>query len=480
MSTLPPLRIPPSYDFKSCRYRNHHHDEIVSGKKRQRQDSSYRYASFISVVISQALLAYTVIILSLLVTVVTCDDQLRQTTTLQDYLNLLQIGARNHIAFFKWNTDGWLTNIILPKTKGTHWIDSYYTSPTGSTNFDRSYGINKTSESPHGKVAMVYVWDILIFVLQKPKRGSLTGPPIPMFLFTIPQQQQITIDDAEKNISSCEKTPSAWSISPHLPKTLNSNNNTDNYSLITNNIIQIPNPYEISGFNEGCVNRIINKHENKYLLNISFDMFHQRSNVIIWRGDNHSEIIRNQLVSMSREQLEQQGNTSDNNNTRIWLDAKFSKWSKMNNTDLDSISREDMTKKYKYHLDAGGCSGTSWGGLRWKLCTGNLVFKIETTMIEWWYNTLVPYKHYIPVKEDLSNLYEQYIYIENNPQVAHTIAQNGQTICLNTYKADSARQYIQPIIQSIPNATVEQIQEFDMLLLQQQQQNENEMDSHNT
>jgi hypothetical protein len=187
--------------------------------------------------------------------------------------------------------------------------------------------------------------------------------------------------------------------------------------LITNNIIQIPNPYEISGFNEGCVNRIINKKDNNYL---------------IWRGANHNEAIRKQLVSMSQHQQEQQGTKNDNNHTRIWLDGKFNKWSQPDNIGLNSISREDMTKKFKYHLDVGGCSGTSWGGLRWKMCTtGNLVFKIETTMIKWWY-TLIPYKHYIPVKEDLSNLYEQYIYIENNPQVAYSIALNGQKVCLNT------------------------------------------------
>jgi hypothetical protein len=39
---------------------------------------------------------------------------------------------------------------------------------------------------------------------------------------------------------------------------------------------------------------------------------------------------------------------------------------------------------------------------------------------------------------------------------------------------------MQPIIQLLPNATLEQIQEFDMLLLQQHQQNENELDSHST
>jgi hypothetical protein len=201
-----------------CRYQHHCHDEIVSEKKTQRKCS--HNASLISVVLSQSFLVHKVIILSLFFTAVTFNEQRRLTNAIKHSLDVLQVNGRNRIAFFKWNSDGWLTNTILPITKGTHWVDSYYTGPTLSSDFDRSNGFNKTSKSPLGKGAMMYGWDTLKFVLQKPKRVPLMDPPIPMFLFSIPQQQQITIEDDEKNISSSKKLHPHGQLSPFSPNHL--------------------------------------------------------------------------------------------------------------------------------------------------------------------------------------------------------------------------------------------------------------------
>jgi hypothetical protein len=207
-------------------------------------------------------------------------------------------------------------------------------------------------------------------------------PPIPLFVFTKPQQPKFIQIDVNESINNNGNTQSTWSTTPHFPKFLYINKCAIDTSLVTNNIILIPTPYDYSGFNKVCVDGIINNNEQ--LLNVSFDMLHQRSNVVIWRGKSHSEVLRNNLVVMSQEQ--QQHN--DSGNTQIWLDARFCGGSLADNVNLGYITPENMTNSYKYHLDVGGCSGTSWGGLRWKMCTGNLVFRIETSMMDWWYNTL--------------------------------------------------------------------------------------------
>jgi Glycosyl transferase family 90 len=72
----------------------------------------------------------------------------------------------------------------------------------------------------------------------------------------------------------------------------------------------------------------------------------------------------------------------------------------------DSFLSFDEMAKFKYQLDIGGELGTTWGGLRWKMCPGNLVFKVDTFAVDWWHHTIQPWLHYIPVHSNMSNLYE--------------------------------------------------------------------------
>ena len=39
---------------------------------------------------------------------------------------------------------------------------------------------------------------------------------------------------------------------------------------------------------------------------------------------------------------------------------------------------------YKYLMDIGGQSGTTWTSLNWKMAVGALVFKVDTGSINWW------------------------------------------------------------------------------------------------
>jgi Glycosyl transferase family 90 len=93
-----------------------------------------------------------------------------------------------------------------------------------------------------------------------------------------------------------------------------------------------------------------------------------------------------------------------NEANEFWLDAKV--------TDGNSLAMSDIAA-YRYQLDLAGLSGTTWGGLRWKLCSGpSLVFKVDAWAKDWWYDTIEPWKHFIPVKEDLSELHEQWLWDE--------------------------------------------------------------------
>ena len=61
--------------------------------------------------------------------------------------------------------------------------------------------------------------------------------------------------------------------------------------------------------------------------------------------------------------------------------------------------------KYKGQLDIDG-NGNAWSGLIWKLRSNSAVIKVASrkSHVQWYYDRLVAWKHYIPVRSDLSDL----------------------------------------------------------------------------
>ena len=81
--------------------------------------------------------------------------------------------------------------------------------------------------------------------------------------------------------------------------------------------------------------------------------------------------------------------------------------------------------KYKYHIDLGGSSGTSVSETIQKLALPGLLFHVESSAIDWYTEHLVPWVHYIPIKEDLSDLQDQYDWAEKHDRKAREIAKAG-------------------------------------------------------
>lgn len=81
--------------------------------------------------------------------------------------------------------------------------------------------------------------------------------------------------------------------------------------------------------------------------------------------------------------------------------------------------------RYKYHVmvDGNSCPYSASG---WKLFTNSLLFKAHSERIQWYYRLLKPYEHYIPVKEDLSDLMEKLTYYIQHDAEAKTIANNAR------------------------------------------------------
>jgi hypothetical protein len=50
---------------------------------------------------------------------------------------------------------------------------------------------------------------------------------------------------------------------------------------------------------------------------------------------------------------------------------------------------------------------------------------VETDIVEWFYKDLITMKHYVPIKNDLSDLLEKVEWLKANDDKAYEIAQAG-------------------------------------------------------
>jgi len=67
---------------------------------------------------------------------------------------------------------------------------------------------------------------------------------------------------------------------------------------------------------------------------------------------------------------------------------------------------ENFTKKYLIDIDG---NSNSWPGFFMKLGSGSCVIKVDSpfSFYQWYYKYLTPWKHYVPVRNDLGNCQER-------------------------------------------------------------------------
>lgn len=125
------------------------------------------------------------------------------------------------------------------------------------------------------------------------------------------------------------------------------------------------------------------------------------------------------------------------------IDARFSylgeSWPSLGQFLGSFITFEDqMTYKYQAQIDGYSCAYTSSG---WKFFTGALVFKEDSHHIQWYYQALKPYVHYIPVKEGLGDLLDKLEWARLHDEEARLIAQQGREFALSHITQEQNRLY---------------------------------------
>ena len=78
--------------------------------------------------------------------------------------------------------------------------------------------------------------------------------------------------------------------------------------------------------------------------------------------------------------------------------------------------------RYKYQLDLGGAGGTTWRGVLPKLAMPGVLFHHETPMRDSFYSKIEPWKHYLPLDEDLGNFFQLIEWVKLHPDQARRIS----------------------------------------------------------
>ncbi len=101
--------------------------------------------------------------------------------------------------------------------------------------------------------------------------------------------------------------------------------------------------------------------------------------------------------------------------------------------------------QYKYLIDVDGNS-CSYARCFWILLSNSLLIKQETANIQWYYGAMRPYEHYLPVKEDLSDLIQKIIWAQEHDAEAKALAEAGSEFAKTHLSSEDTLLYLYHLI----------------------------------
>ncbi|MGH0149093.1 UNVERIFIED_CONTAM: hypothetical protein FKN15_037601 [Acipenser sinensis] len=95
--------------------------------------------------------------------------------------------------------------------------------------------------------------------------------------------------------------------------------------------------------------------------------------------------------------------------------------------------------KYKYLFNFRGVAASF--RLKHLFLCGSLVFHVGDEWLEFFYPQLKPWVHYIPVKQDLSDLRELLQFVKENDNIAQEIAKRGHQFIFDHLRVEDVTCY---------------------------------------
>lgn len=159
----------------------------------------------------------------------------------------------------------------------------------------------------------------------------------------------------------------------------------------------------------------------------------QKKEILFWRGSSTGISPSGSWRDLQRIKLCEIASNSKNQDL---FDVGLSNIVQLNKSAENEIKALGYLKDYKsiklintfkYLIDVDGNSN-AWSSLFLKLLSGSVVLKVESEgeFRQWYYDRLVAWEHFVPVKKDLSDLEEKLYWLRDNDQKAKEIASSSQ------------------------------------------------------
>ena len=184
--------------------------------------------------------------------------------------------------------------------------------------------------------------------------------------------------------------------------------------------------------------------------------FATRKEIIKWRGnlsgfvhptiENFRMFTRYQLVMMSRQfpdMLEADLSNYDYGEDEASRTALRSLLEMELGVPPDWHPPEELVQ-YKYLISLDG-SASSWKRVALILATGSVLL-LQHRWQQFFYPGLTPWVHYVPIAHDLSNIREQYQWLQNNPHDAQAIAMRGSQFAQHILSPNALEEYFLKVI----------------------------------
>jgi len=174
---------------------------------------------------------------------------------------------------------------------------------------------------------------------------------------------------------------------------------------------------------------------------------------MFWRGSttgiqikNIEDLLENRRIQNCLTFKEKKGfNVKISKVSQSELPKKFVlKWLKENKIYSKRVKEKEFAN-YRYFPDITG-NVLAWGTIR-KYKIGSLIFKPDNNRRLYYYKFINKWEHYIPIKNDLSDLEEKYIWAKTNESKAINIAYNGYLVAnqyidnIQNYFSDCLKAY---------------------------------------
>lgn len=169
---------------------------------------------------------------------------------------------------------------------------------------------------------------------------------------------------------------------------------------------------------------------------------------------NYSEtvkkIVRSSKVPFAHSKLFWIG--ASTNKTRVQFVNNFSNHPKINcnliqwNEAYKPMSWEDHCM-YQYLIDLPGVGYS--GRIKGLLFTQRLLFIVERHLVEYYHNNLKPFSHFIPIKEDLSDLEQWLNWADRNQDKVYEISKSAFNFAVKNLSADNALERMFEVINKL-------------------------------